>query len=85
MIALYAIYALKHWRSSVSMTKLEDITKAVEQLSPEELAQFRDWFEELQARLWDEQIERDMKAGKLDFLLDEAEAEHDAGKLQRLR
>jgi hypothetical protein len=67
------------------MTKLEDITKAVEQLSPEELAQFRDWFEELQARLWDEQIERDMKAGKLDFLLDEAEAEHDAGKLQRLR
>jgi len=67
------------------MTKLEDITKAVEQLSPEELAQFREWFEELQARLWDEQIERDMKAGKLDFLLDEAEAEHDAGKLQRLR
>jgi hypothetical protein len=67
------------------MTKLEDITKAVEQLSLEELVQFREWFEELQARLWDEQIERDMKAGKLDFLLDEAEAEHDAGKLRRLR
>ncbi|MGD9802239.1 MAG: hypothetical protein AB7E81_06440 [Hyphomicrobiaceae bacterium] len=67
------------------MTKLEDITKAVEQLSPEELAQFRDWFEELQARLWDDQIERDVKAGKLDFLFEEAAAEYDARKLKRMR
>ena len=66
------------------MTKLEDITKAVEHLPPEELAKFREWFEELQARLWDEQIERDMKAGKLDFLVEEAEAEHAAGLLRRI-
>ncbi len=44
------------------MTKLEDLTKAVEQLAPKEFAEFRDWFEQLQARLWDEQIERGMKA-----------------------
>jgi hypothetical protein len=61
------------------MTKLEDITKAVEQFSPEELAQFREWFEELQARLWDEQIEADTKAGKLDFLLEKAHADYEAG------
>ncbi len=40
------------------MTKLEDIEKAIEQLSPTELAKLRDWFEELQAGLWDQQIER---------------------------
>lgn len=67
------------------MTKLEDITKAVEQLSPEELARFRDWFEELQARIWDEQIEGDMRLGKLDFLVEEAEAEHAAGTLRKIK
>ena len=66
------------------MTKLEDIEKAVEQLSPEELAKFRAWFEELQANLWDQQIERDIKAGKLDKLAERALASHKAGKSRRL-
>jgi len=66
------------------MTKLEDITKAVEQLSPEELAQFREWFEELQARLWDEQIERDVKSGKFDRLTDKWRADFAAGKFTEL-
>ena len=67
------------------MTKLDDIEKAIEQLSGEELAKFRAWFEELQARLWDEQIERDMKAGKLDWLAEEAEAEHAQGLTRKIR
>ena len=67
------------------MTKLEDIEKAVEQLSPEELARFRAWFEELHARLWDQQIELDIRAGKLDWLADEAEAEHAAGLTRKLK
>ena len=62
------------------MTKLEDIEQAVEQLSPEELAQFRAWFEELQARLWDQEFERDVKAGKLDKLAQNWLADHKAGK-----
>ena len=66
------------------MTKLEDITKAVEQLSPEEMAQFREWFEELQARLWDEQIERDAKSGKLDRLADKWRSDFAAGKFTDL-
>jgi hypothetical protein len=60
------------------MTKIEDIEKAVEQLSPEELARFRAWFEEFDARLFDERIERDAKAGKLDKLIAEARANHEA-------
>lgn len=62
------------------MTRIEDIEKAVEQLSPEELARFRAWFEEFDARLFDEQIERDAKAGKLDKLIAEARANHEAGR-----
>ena len=66
------------------MTKLEDIEKAVEQLPPEELAKFRAWFEDMQSRLWDAQIERDAKAGKLDWLAKEAASEHNAGLSKKL-
>jgi len=62
------------------MTKIEDIEKAVEQLSPEDLAMFREWFEEFEARLFDDKIERDAKAGKLDKLIAEARANHEAGR-----
>jgi hypothetical protein len=62
------------------MTKIEDIEKAVEQLSPEELAKFRAWFEEFDARVFDEKIERDAKAGNLDKLIAEARANHEAGR-----
>jgi hypothetical protein len=62
------------------MTKIEDIEKAVEHLSPEDLAKFREWFEEFEARLFDDKIERDAKAGKLDKLIAEARANHAAGR-----
>lgn len=61
------------------MTKIEDIKQAVQQLSQDELAQLRDWLEELQANLWDEQIERDIKSGKLDKLAEKWRADRDAG------
>ena len=35
------------------MTRVEHIEKAVEQLSPQELARFRAWFEEFDARVLD--------------------------------
>ncbi len=62
------------------MTKVEDIEKAVEQLTPEDLARFRAWFEEFEARAFDDKIERDAKAGKLDRLIAEARANHAAGR-----
>ena len=62
------------------MTKIEDIEKAVEQLSPAELARFRAWFEEFAERVFDEKIERDAKSGKLDKLMAEARANHEAGR-----
>jgi uncharacterized HAD superfamily protein len=62
------------------MTTLEDIEKAVTKLSREQLAKFRAWFEEYDARLFDEKIERDAKAGKLDKLAERARANHKAGR-----
>lgn len=66
------------------MTKLEDIEKAVEQLGPEELARFRAWFDELQARRFDDRLERDIEEGKLDWLAEEALKEHKRSQGRKL-
>lgn len=66
------------------MTKLEQIQSNIETLSAEEIAKLREWLDELDARLFDEKIERDAKAGKLDKLADEALAEHRAGRSRKL-
>jgi hypothetical protein len=66
------------------MTKLEDIETAIAGLSPQELARLRAWFEEFDARVFDEKIERDAKAGKLDHFAAEALAEHEAGRSKKL-
>jgi len=53
------------------MSKVEKLEKQIESLSPEDLSKLRAWFFELDARLWDQQIEADAKAGKLDGLFAE--------------
>ena len=60
----------------MTITELE---QAVTQLSDEELARFRAWFDEYYADLWDKQIEEDVKAGRLNKLIAEVDAEYDAG------
>lgn len=54
------------------MNNVEEIERAVQQLSPDELAAFRAWFTEFDAERWDKQLEADAAAGKLDWLADEA-------------
>ncbi|HEX2255894.1 MAG TPA: hypothetical protein VHG92_04180 [Afifellaceae bacterium] len=66
------------------MGKIEDIEKAVADLSPEELARFRAWFADFDARLFDEKIERDAKTGKLDKLAEQALADHRAGRAREM-
>ncbi len=48
-----------------SMTKIEKLEQDVQNLNREELAAFRKWFRVYDADAWDEQIEADVKAGKL--------------------
>jgi len=49
-----------------------------------QLSRLRTWLFELAARRWDQQIEADAKAGKLDGLIGEALAEYGAGKAREL-
>ncbi len=50
------------------MSTLQDIERAVSQLSLEELAIFRAWFAEFDAEIWDQQFEKDVAVGRLDGL-----------------
>ena len=66
------------------MTTLEDIEKAVAELPPDQLVRFRAWFEEFEAARFDQRIERDAKAGKLDQLAEQALADFRAGRVRDL-
>jgi hypothetical protein len=54
---------------------LVDLVDAVSHLPPDQLAKFRDWFEAFEAARFDEKIERDAKAGRLDRLAAQALAD----------
>ena len=62
------------------MTKLEQIQSSIEGLSSSDVARLREWIDELDARLFDEKIQRDAKAGKLDDVLAKARANMRAGR-----
>lgn len=66
------------------MSKIEQIEAAILKLSPRELSQLADWVLDLDEQRWDEQIEQDIAAGKLDFLAQEALAEFEAGNCRTL-
>jgi len=66
------------------MTKVEKLEREVRSLSAEDLAAFREWFAAFDAVAWDQQLERDVKAGRLDALADAALADHRAGRSQKL-
>jgi hypothetical protein len=66
------------------MTKLEALEKVVTALSPEELAEFRAWLAEYEWQLWDDELEHDVAAGKLDDLVAEALADAERGDTREL-
>lgn len=63
---------------------IKEIESAIAQLPPEELAELATWFEEFHAQVWDEQLERDVKAGRLDALLEQAEQDFEQGQCKLL-
>jgi hypothetical protein len=66
------------------VSEVEQVERQIEKLSAVELAKFRAWFLEFDARVWDAQIEADLKAGKLQGLIAEALADYKAGKVREL-
>ncbi len=63
---------------------ITEIEQAIIQLPPQDFKQLREWFEELEAQKWDEQIERDAKSGKLDKIAEQALKDYRAGKAREL-
>jgi len=55
-----------------TMTKVEQIEHEVQSLTGDELGDFRSWFAEFDARVWDRQFEDDVQSGKLDAVADRA-------------
>ena len=59
---------------------VEELEKAVSELPHEDLTKFSSWFQNYMAKEWDRQIENDLKAGRLDKLIEEAKDDIAAGQ-----
>jgi hypothetical protein len=66
------------------MATVQKIEKEVSNLSREELAEFRVWFEEFDAAIWDKQFEEDVRSGKLDEFAEEAIKDFKKGKFKEI-
>ncbi len=66
------------------MISIEVLEKQITELDNESFSKLRDWFIEFEQSRWEKQIEADSNAGKIDFLIDAALAEHQAGKTRNL-
>lgn len=63
---------------------VKEIETAIAQLPPAKVAELAEWFEEFHARIWDRQLEEDLKAGRLDSLLTEAGDDLESGRCEPL-
>jgi len=66
------------------MMSVEAIEEQIAVLDNASFSKLRDWFIEFDQSRWDRQIEVDSNAGKLDFLINAALVEHQAGKTRDL-
>lgn len=63
---------------------LQELEAAVSHLPAEELAAFAKWFEDFIADAWDQQLEADIQAGRLDAAAQQADDEFTAGRCRPL-
>lgn len=66
------------------MTKIKDIESAIEKLSKSDLSEFRAWFEEFDAKVWDMQFEEDASSGKLDKVAEQALSDYKDGNCSKI-
>jgi len=66
------------------LMSVEELEQAVSRLSTEELNAFSGWFEEYLADQWDQQIEADAHAGRLDAAGQRADEDFEAGRVTPL-
>ncbi len=63
---------------------VQEIESAITQLPRNQVAELAAWFEQFHAQLWDNQLEQDARAGRLDSLLDETAQDLDSGRCESL-
>ncbi|HPB84147.1 MAG TPA: hypothetical protein PK200_19090 [Spirochaetota bacterium] len=66
------------------MTNIQKIENEIRELPPQELAEFRAWFENFDADQWDSQFEQDTKSGKLDAIAKKAITDFNDGKFKKI-
>jgi len=67
-----------------TVRRVQDIERAVEDLPDSELREFREWFVEFDARMWDSEFEQDASSGVLDKLAEEAISDRDEDRTRPL-
>lgn len=68
----------------VKERNVRKIENAIRELEPNELAELMGWLEDYQAKVWDQRIEEDLRSGRLDAVLAEADQEYEAGLAKSL-
>ena len=66
------------------MSSVTEIQQAILSLPEADYLQLRNWFNELDWKKWDRQIEADSENGKLDFLIAEAFEAKEKGTFKEL-
>ncbi len=66
------------------MSTVEEITDAIASLPADQVVRVQEWLAEFVELRWDEQIERDERAGRFDALINRTLEEHQAGRTKPL-
>jgi hypothetical protein len=64
------------------MSRVEEIERAIQELSHEEFARIAQRVHALEQERWDAELDRDASSGKLDFLIAEAREDRKQGRLK---
>jgi hypothetical protein len=68
----------------VAMATAREIEQAIERLSKDKLAELRASFDEFDAPQWDRHFEQDVRAGRLDALVDQAPKDLESNRCTEL-
>ena len=63
------------------MSRVEEIERAIRELSHDEFTQIALRVHELEQERWDAELDRDASSGKLDFLIAEVQEDRQQGRL----
>jgi hypothetical protein len=66
------------------MSKVQEIEQLIEKLSRTEFHEIREWILERDWAHWDTQLDKDIKARKLEDLVSESQEDYRSGRSRRL-